>query len=146
MLACEHHVFWPFTTQPSPSRAAARDPLEHLALLAITGEPLVRARHDHRRGDRPDREQPTHRLLEQNADIDHRAAGPAVLLGDDQAGRPTQLGELPVDLGAVHLLAAVGEPVALLARPAFAPREVADRVAERELLVAQRQGRGHAGL
>ena len=51
------------------------------------------------------------------------------------APEPPQLGDLCVDLGVVRLGPVVGERVALLARPAFALGEVADRLDERALLV-----------
>ena len=64
------------------------------------------------------------------------AARAAVLLGDRDA-EPAELGDLLVELLVVLLGALVRERVALLARPALARGEVADRLDEGLLLVGQ---------
>ena len=50
---------------------------------------------------------------------------------------PAEIGDPRVHLLVVRLAAVVGERVALLARAALAPGEVADRLDERALLVGQ---------
>ena len=67
------------------------------------------------------------------------AAGAAVLLGDRDP-EPAELGDLLVDLLVVGLAAVVGQRVALLAGPALALGEVADRRQEVALLVGQGVG------
>ncbi len=64
------------------------------------------------------------------------ASRAAVLLGDRDA-EPAQLGHHLVDLGAVALAIGVGEALALVAGAALAVAEIADRIDEVVLLVAE---------
>src|SRR6185436_4166766 len=68
--------------------------------------------------------------------VEHRPAGTAELLGNRHP-EPPQLRHLVVDLEVVVLLVAVGQPLALILRPALAVAEVPDRVDEILLLVAE---------
>src|SRR5690606_8917617 len=114
----------------------AADAAEHLLLLLLGAESLVGAGDDPRDAVAGDRDQPAHRLLEADAGVDHPLAGAAVPLVDRDA-EPAELGELLVDLLVVELEVAVGQLLALLGGPGFALGEVADRLAEVDLLVGQ---------
>src|SRR5260221_13546741 len=70
--------------------------------------------------------------------MDHRAACAAVRLGDRHA-QPAQLGHLLIESIVVVQPVAVGEPLALLLRPALALAEATDRGDEVLLLVGQRE-------
>ncbi len=116
--------------------AAAADPGEDLLLLLLAPEALVGAGDDQADAVAGHRDQAAHRLLEEDAGVDHAAAGAPVLLVDRDA-EPAELGELLVDRLAVELAVAVGQPFALLRGPALALGEVADRSLEVALLVGQ---------
>ena len=119
--------------------AAAHDAAEDLLLLLGGPEALEGARDDHAHPERPNRGHAARGLLEEQAQVDHPAARAAVLLRDRDA-EPAELGHLGVELLVVRVAAALGEGVTLLARPALATAEVAQRGGELVLLRCQRQG------
>ena len=65
-------------------------------LLLLGAEALGRAGDDQRRGVAADRRQAARGLLHEEAGVEHRAAGAAVLLGDGHP-EPAELGHLLVD-------------------------------------------------
>ena len=165
MWALEKKTFWPLMTKP-PSTAlggageradvgaglrlghrdrldrAGGDPAEDLLLLLLGAEALGGAGDDQRRRVAADRGQAARGLLHEEAGVEHRAAGAAVLLGDRDP-EPAELRHLLVDVEVVVLAVAVGEPLALVLRAALALAEVADRVDEVLLLVGE--GEVHGG-
>ena len=139
MWALEQKTFWPLRTKP-PSTAvdradmraptsepawgaghrdrldrAAGDAAEDLGLLLLAAEALGRAGDDQGRRVAADRRQPARGLLHEQAGLEHRAAGAAVLLGDRHP-EPAELRHLPVDVEVVVLAVAVGQPLALVLR------------------------------
>ena len=114
----------------------ARDPAEDLLLLLVGAEALVGTGDDQAHAVAGDRQQSTHRLLEEDAGVDHPAAR-APVRGVDRHPEPAQLGELFVELLVVELGVAVREPLSLLPRPGLALAEVADRGPEVALLVGE---------
>ena len=115
---------------------AAGDPAEDLRLLLLGAEAPGRAGDDQRRRVAADRRQPARGLFHEEAGVEHRAAGAAVLLGDRDP-EPAELGHLPVDVEVVMELVALGELLPLLLRAALARAEVADRGDEVLLLIGE---------
>ncbi len=117
---------------------AGRDAAEDLLLLLLGAVALVGAGDDHRESEGAGGNLVAADLLEQQDEVDGAAAGSAVFLGNRHS-EPAEVGHLLGDLGAVILLAAVGQRGALLTRSALALAEVANRLDEVVLLVSQLQ-------
>ena len=118
------------------STAPAAIPPRISVLLLVGAEFLRRAGDDQRRRVAADRGEAARGLLHEEAGVEHRAAGAAVLLGDRDP-EPAELGHLLVEVVVVVELVAFGQLLALLLRAALALAEVADRGDEVLLLIGQ---------
>jgi hypothetical protein len=159
MWALEMKTFWPLMTKPSSTRSAlvvseptvgaglglghrdrldraGGDATEDLLLLRLGAEALSGAGDDQRRRVAADRGEPTGALLHEQAGVEHRPAGPAVLLRNRHP-EPPQLRHLVVDVEVVMLAVAVGQPLTLVLRPALPVAEIPNRVDKILLLVAE---------
>ena len=144
MWALEMKTFWPLMTKPPSTRSAlvvseptsepdsgsviaiaSTEPLgdaaEDLLLLLLGAEALGGAGDDQGGRVAADRRQAARGLLHEEAGVEHRAAGAAVLLGDRHP-EPAELGHLLVEVEVVVDLVAVGELLALLLGAALALR------------------------